>query len=881
MKKKIWFLTLAAFLTYGGIATAQNLYPNALPGWFPTLHLGAATGGGVQCIHADNAGNLTGTGADCGGGGGSNNLGASVTTASPMITGDPTSGLYTPSAGVVAVAISGTEVASWASAGEHILANGAASKSPLLITGTILNGGSGTTNFPSVMVQPTGTTAVTTWNTGGTVLGVNTPSSYTGNVLDFHAAGGQTLFKVDNTGTITGNGYNAHGSPIAQSNALHSYGDSVTNCFLVTGTTCYPYYLSQVMNAVLTNNSNGGDMSCDMVVRVFDDEPTGPVLTYGAQNPVYTTMIGINDAELKGVGPYEVNYNNCLSSSLLWTSIASAYKSNGNSANCTAVGSWTAGTGSGGNLQVPQSMFSHTHGDTLSCTITTTGGPLYILYATADNWTGNFTYTVDGGAASSPVNSFPVTPVATHNGGVNAIVPITLNGIAAGSHVVLFTVNSATGASAFVEPVSVMTTPATPSWGGPMSYNLGVIKECGDANSAATAQYNADAQNDVQTLSNVGLLTYFSNVRNNLGSSQSVFADTCATPGLHPNALGHQLMTEGIAATMQPTSYSVGLGTVTSSAQYQMAYFASAGTTVQGNANIITDAGNDLTVAGVINQSGLTGANLTKYLHTNQALALSTTLLNPGLVLYDGGTQAAYGMDLGQDNSSRFGTRIFTAGGGSGGDIVFSNTNANPTQQSSFTDMVTIRGSNSRVGIGNGSPAVTLDVTGTIGQRGTAGVNLSQYMLTNEALTNSTTALNPGVQVYGGTTGSNYGVDLGYNNSRFRTRVFSGTGTDLALSSVTTGATPAAQTDFTEFLTVRGDTGRVGIGTTSPAALLDVAGPIKTLGYTVAALPSGSIGMRAYVTDQLASCVAAGAGLTGGGAVVCPVFYNGSAWVGD
>lgn len=51
--------------------------------------------------------------------------------------------------------------------------------------------------------------------------------------------------------------------------------------------------------------------------------------------------------------------------------------------------------------------------------------------------------------------------------------------------------------------------------------------------------------------------------------------------------------------------------------------------------------------------------------------------------------------------------------------------------------------------------------------------------------------------------------------------------------------------------------------------------------YTVGTLPTGSAGMRAYVTDQLTSCVAAGLALTGGGAVVCPAFYNGSAWVGD
>lgn len=57
--------------------------------------------------------------------------------------------------------------------------------------------------------------------------------------------------------------------------------------------------------------------------------------------------------------------------------------------------------------------------------------------------------------------------------------------------------------------------------------------------------------------------------------------------------------------------------------------------------------------------------------------------------------------------------------------------------------------------------------------------------------------------------------------------------------------------------------------------------PITTGGYTVANLPTGVLGMKAYVTDQLTTCTTAGAALTGGGSVVCPVFFNGSAWVGD
>lgn len=113
--------------------------------------------------------------------------------------------------------------------------------------------------------------------------------------------------------------------------------------------------------------------------------------------------------------------------------------------------------------------------------------------------------------------------------------------------------------------------------------------------------------------------------------------------------------------------------------------------------------------------------------------------------------------------------------------------------------------------------ASTLQVNTTIKQAGTASA-LTGYMNTNSGNLASTTNLNPGILVYNASN-NGYGMDLGYNSSRYATRIFAPTSTGISFGRMGTGAT--AHSNYTESMFLDG-TGKLGIGDATPASMLTV-----------------------------------------------------------
>lgn len=82
-------------------------------------------------------------------------------------------------------------------------ASGAASVSAESLTGSFFSGGSATTTFPFWYINQG--SAVSSWSTSGTLIGVNLNSAFTGaaNIMDFHYNGGASIFKVGANGSLT------------------------------------------------------------------------------------------------------------------------------------------------------------------------------------------------------------------------------------------------------------------------------------------------------------------------------------------------------------------------------------------------------------------------------------------------------------------------------------------------------------------------------------------------------------------------------------------------------------------------------------------------------------------------------------------------------
>jgi len=314
----------------------------------------------------------------------------------------------------------------------------------------------------------------------------------------------------------------------------HSFGDSITSlcCNGASPTTNgYVYLISTDMGYTLTNYGTGSEMAADM----------GDSQIYPNENPtetgiIYTGMIGTNDAAQKGAGTYEAVYNLCSQGEIAWLTVTKKCKTFGQNSSVIQTGTWT----NDNTYQTNIGIQSTTNGSTLSMPITTTGGNIYLWYRVMDGNGGVFSYKLDGGAPTT-INCFTSPAIATLLGGTQGVGIVRITSVSSGTHTVLLTVTSSTGAGNIVSTLGVGTVPGPSTGLGPKLFWSGVIREQNDQNSTDTAAYNADAQANANLFNGDGLPVYFVDDRLSLNTT------TDMNDRYHPKYSGHQ----GIAGTFE------------------------------------------------------------------------------------------------------------------------------------------------------------------------------------------------------------------------------------------------------------------------------------------------------------------------------------------
>jgi hypothetical protein len=176
---------------------------------------------------------------------------------------------------------------------------GAASTPGLAVTGAPYHGGTATTNFPQLYINDG--TGPTTFSTSGTEFGINTPSGFTGNFLDFHVNGAASIDTINYLGTLTISGATA---------GFLSLGQGSTNS---TGTTNVTYQAPTSVTSYLVTvpgtagqGTITGTLSGTTITQGFSgDSGHSAVVTTGSGTSIGSTQLC--STTICPAGTYRVN----------------------------------------------------------------------------------------------------------------------------------------------------------------------------------------------------------------------------------------------------------------------------------------------------------------------------------------------------------------------------------------------------------------------------------------------------------------------------------------------------------------------------------------------------------------------------------------------
>ena len=289
-----------------------------------------------------------------------------------------------------------------------------------------------------------------------------------------------------------------------------------------------------------------------------------------------------------------------------------------------------------------------------------------------------------------------------------------------------------------------------------------------------------------------------------------------------------------------------------------------------GNPTYIGDGTSDILVWGAQLELGSVASN---YTPTTTAAVTTTNNINvpSGQVLAGNGSVSLPSYSFGTSTGTGMGwdgANYFASTGG----VVRGYWNSNGLNLN--TNQIFILSSTGAITF---SPDTTLarDAANTLAQRNSTNAQTFRLYNTYTDASNyerlsvdwSSVANTASITTQNAGTGSSKDIRLFAGNN-----LFLGAGGTSSLFTITTGGVLQGSVDNTRAL------GATSLRFSNIYTYgLNASTTIQTGGYTVATLPTGVVGMRAYVTNALAP--AYGVAVAGGGAVTIPVFYNGTNWI--
>ncbi len=303
----------------------------------------------------------------------------------------------------------------------------------------------------------------------------------------------------------------------------HAYGDSVTYGLTLSSpaTQAYSALVAKSAGLELSNYGTPGDQSCDVArTQVFAHQD----LPKAGDHGLYTLVIGTNDTNLHGPGPYEAVFNLCQQAVVTWLAVPEESKVLATAAGVTVQGPTTLETASHWNA-----VTTGAPGASVTLPFNQPqSGVVYLWYRLKDYSPASFQYGVDGVPAG--IAAVGTTPVMqTQNGGGDALGVVRLAGVAAGHHTLTVSQVNAGDSGVGVVGVGVVPPAASPVptvWVGTTPKTL-------SSSCASCDIYRADIRANVQLLAGDGLnLRVFESGKYMQGTTADM------SDGVHPNALG-------------------------------------------------------------------------------------------------------------------------------------------------------------------------------------------------------------------------------------------------------------------------------------------------------------------------------------------------------